>query len=79
VANTAITTNQDLLELGHEARMNTPSTLGPPNWCWRLRAAALTEEIAERLLTMTAVYGRRPPTTSEDEEEKGTAVAAELE
>jgi 4-alpha-glucanotransferase len=57
---TAMTTTQDLLELGHYARMNTPSTLGPPNWCWRLLPGMLTDDIAERLLTLTAIYGRRP-------------------
>ncbi|MGD8463918.1 MAG: 4-alpha-glucanotransferase [Anaerolineae bacterium] len=77
VANTAITTTQDLLDLGHEARMNTPSTLGPPNWCWRLRAGALTEEIAERLLTMTSVYGRRPPKPGDEEEEEEAATELE--
>jgi len=56
---TAMTTTQDLLGLGHYARMNTPSTIGPPNWCWRLLPGALTSEIAERLLTLTAIYGRR--------------------
>jgi 4-alpha-glucanotransferase len=60
VADTAMTTVQDLLGLGHEARMNTPSTVGPPNWCWRLRPGALTSEVAERLLTLTAIYGRLP-------------------
>jgi 4-alpha-glucanotransferase len=60
VANTAITTVQDLLSLGHEARMNTPSTVGAPNWCWRLSAGALTETVADQLLEMTAIYGRRP-------------------
>jgi 4-alpha-glucanotransferase len=60
VAHTAMTTTQDLLSLGHHSRMNTPSTLGPPNWCWRLRAGALTEDIARRLLELTAIYGRKP-------------------
>jgi 4-alpha-glucanotransferase len=59
VANTAMAPVQDLLSLGHEARMNTPSTVGPPNWCWRLGSDALTEELTDRLLTLTAVYGRR--------------------
>ncbi|HEY68091.1 MAG TPA: 4-alpha-glucanotransferase [Thermoflexia bacterium] len=58
VANTAITTVQDLLSLGHEARMNTPATVGPPNWCWRLLPGALTDEVAARLLELTAIYGR---------------------
>jgi 4-alpha-glucanotransferase len=60
VAQTAVTTTQDLLRLGHHARMNTPSTVGPPNWCWRLLPGALTDEIAQRLLALTAVYGRKP-------------------
>jgi len=60
VANTTITTAQDLLSLGHEARMNLPSTVGPPNWCWRLQPGALSDDIAARLLELTAVYGRMP-------------------
>jgi 4-alpha-glucanotransferase len=59
-ANTAMTTTQDLLSLGHDSRMNTPSTVGPPNWCWRLLPDALTEDLAERLLELTAIFGRRP-------------------
>lgn len=60
VAHTAMTTVQDLLSLGHDSRMNTPSTMGPPNWCWRLRPGALTDDIAERLRELTAIYGRLP-------------------
>jgi 4-alpha-glucanotransferase len=60
VAHTAVTTVQDLLGLGHDARMNTPSTVGPPNWCWRLQPGALTDGLAGRLLSLTAIYGRRP-------------------
>ncbi|GAB4535397.1 MAG: 4-alpha-glucanotransferase [Anaerolineae bacterium] len=60
VANTAMTTAQDLLSLGHEARMNMPSTVGPPNWCWRLVPGALNDGIAKRLLELTAIYGRMP-------------------
>ena len=59
VANTAMTTAQDLLSLGHEARMNLPSTVGPPNWCWRLSPGALTDRVAARLLELTAIYGRK--------------------
>jgi 4-alpha-glucanotransferase len=64
-AHTAMTTVQDLLSLPHEARMNTPSTVGPPNWCWRLEPGALTSELQEQLLELTAVYGRRPAPPSE--------------
>ena len=60
VAHTAITTVQDLLSLGHEARMNTPGTAGPPNWRWRLRPGALDAAVAARLRDLTEVYGRRP-------------------
>jgi 4-alpha-glucanotransferase len=42
--------------------MNTPSTVGPPNWCWRLLPGALTGGIAQGLLDLTAIYGRRPET-----------------
>jgi 4-alpha-glucanotransferase len=58
VANTAMTTAQDLLSLGSAARMNFPSTFGPPNWCWRVLPGALDDAIAARLAELTVVYGR---------------------
>ena len=58
VADTAITTVQDLLSLGHAARMNLPGTVGQPNWCWRLRPGALNDRIAGRLRELTTIYGR---------------------
>ena len=60
VTHTAITTVQDLLSLGNDARMNLPGTVGPPNWCWRLTSGALTGEIATRLRELTAIYRRMP-------------------
>jgi 4-alpha-glucanotransferase len=60
VAQTAMTTAQDLLSLGHVARLNTPSTVGPPNWVWRLAPGQVTPEVAARLKELTAVYGRMP-------------------
>jgi 4-alpha-glucanotransferase len=60
VADTAVTQAQDLLELGHEARMNTPGTMGAPNWCWRLLPGALDEELAARHRRITKLYGRIP-------------------
>lgn len=60
VADTAMTTVQDLLSLGNSAKMNTPGTVGPPNWCWRLAPGALHDGIAARLRELTALYGRRP-------------------
>jgi 4-alpha-glucanotransferase len=61
VANTAMTTAQDLLSLGHDARMNTPSTVGPQNWTWRLRPGALSDWVAGRLRELNRIYGRLPP------------------
>ena len=50
---------QDVLELGSEARMNTP---GEPfgNWSWRLEPGQLTPEHAARLRAATAAAGRLP-------------------
>jgi 4-alpha-glucanotransferase len=59
VANQAITPVQDLLGLGTEARMNFPSK-AEGNWEWRYRADALTEELRDRLKTLTYTYGRAP-------------------
>jgi 4-alpha-glucanotransferase len=60
VASTAMTTAQDLLSLGHEARMNTPGTVGAPNWCWRLLPGVLGGEVAARLRELTWATGRLP-------------------
>lgn len=58
VANLAIAQMQDFLELGSEARMNIPSTLGGNNWRWRLENNCLTEELAGRINRLTKMYGR---------------------
>lgn len=57
IADTAIAPMQDILELGTDARMNIPSTLGG-NWQWRLRGSELTDELAERIAALTVTYGR---------------------
>jgi len=49
---------QDVLGLGSEARMNTPGTVGPQNWTWRMEAGALTPELAARLREATAAADR---------------------
>ncbi|MBE5869126.1 MAG: 4-alpha-glucanotransferase [Lachnospiraceae bacterium] len=56
-ADTAIILLQDYLELGSEARVNTPSTLGD-NWKWRMKVGACTPELAEKIKGMTRIYGR---------------------
>ncbi|MCH5340152.1 MAG: 4-alpha-glucanotransferase [Acetatifactor sp.] len=57
VANLAVIPMQDLLGLGAEARINTPSTLGD-NWKWRMKQGAFTEELAEKMRNMAKLYGR---------------------
>ena len=56
-ADTAIVPAQDLLELGSEARMNFPG-IAKGNWRWRLKDGALTQELAQRLRSITTTYGR---------------------
>ena len=53
----AISTMQDFLDLGNEARMNIPSTIGD-NWKWRMADNQLTDEIAEKICHITKLYGR---------------------
>lgn len=59
VAKMAIVPMQDILSLGSEARMNTPSVLGG-NWGWRYRAEAIGDFSANRLAELTRLYGRDP-------------------
>jgi len=56
-AETAVVPVQDVLDLGNEARFNTPGTAFG-NWSWRMRDGALTDAHLERLATLTAEYGR---------------------
>ena len=57
IADTAIIPVQDLLGLGNESRMNTPSTLGI-NWKWRMKEEALTPELASKMYELSRIYGR---------------------
>ena len=61
VANQAIIPLQDILGLGGEARMNVPSQ-AEGNWAWRYESEALTDEVRDRLKTLTETYGRAPTT-----------------
>jgi 4-alpha-glucanotransferase len=60
-ANTAIIPVQDYLELGAEARINAPSTLGG-NWAWRIPPSYDTPELRRRILSLTTRGGRLHPT-----------------
>lgn len=57
VSDTCVIPMQDYLGLGTEARTNMPSTLGT-NWKWRMLPGQFTQELADRILEMTRLYGR---------------------
>ncbi len=57
VSDVAITQMQDILGLGNRTRMNYPSSLGG-NWQWRMLPGAYNDEIANRLMDLTRLYGR---------------------
>lgn len=58
-SDTAIVQMQDLLNLGSESRMNTPSTLGG-NWQWRMKKDFDLSKISTKLYDITKTYGRLP-------------------
>jgi 4-alpha-glucanotransferase len=57
VSQFAVIPMQDILELGSEARMNTPSVLGG-NWLWRLSEGAFNEEKRRTLKGLSYLTGR---------------------
>jgi 4-alpha-glucanotransferase len=57
VANICIFPFQDILGLGSDAKMNTPSQ-PEGNWEWRCRQEAFNQELSGRLKYLTYLYGR---------------------
>jgi 4-alpha-glucanotransferase len=57
IAQLALAPAQDLLELGSEARMNTPAAAWG-NWSWRAAEGSWTKELAERLAALVDVTDR---------------------
>jgi 4-alpha-glucanotransferase len=57
VAKLVIVPIQDYLELGDEARINTPGT-NEGNWKYRLGENMLTDKLAEEIRKITKMYGR---------------------
>ena len=57
VAEVVVVPAQDLLELGSEARMNTPA-VPTGNWAWRAPEGCWTAELAARLAALTEVTDR---------------------
>ena len=68
VAEMAIVPAQDLLELGSEARMNTPA-VPSGNWSWRAEAGAWTPELAARLASVAEVTDRDNDPLAKPEED----------
>jgi len=59
VADLTVVQAQDLLGLGEEARMNTPSTVGG-NWRWRALPGAFDGPLAGKVRGYMELYGRLP-------------------
>ncbi|MGB9407228.1 MAG: 4-alpha-glucanotransferase [Terracidiphilus sp.] len=57
VAQIAVVPAQDLLELGSEARMNTPA-VAAGNWSWRAPEASWTPELAAKLAALAETVDR---------------------
>jgi 4-alpha-glucanotransferase len=68
VADTAVVPAQDLLELGSEARMNTPA-VSTGNWSWRAPENCWTDELAARLAALVEVTDRDNDPLGEPEKE----------
>ena len=58
VADLAVVPFQDYLNLGSEARINTPSTVGGLNWRWRCPKDGATKKLAKKMARLTTIYGR---------------------
>lgn len=57
VADTCILMMQDLIGLGSEGRINTPSTVGD-NWTWRIDGSCINDWLAKIIAENTELYGR---------------------
>jgi 4-alpha-glucanotransferase len=60
VASLSVVPLQDVLGLGSEARLNTPS-VSQGNFRWRYQPGSLTDALAEKLAALAAVTDRLPP------------------
>jgi 4-alpha-glucanotransferase len=59
VASLSVVPLQDVLGLGSEARLNTPSVL-EGNFRWRYQSGSLTRALTEKLAALAAVTDRLP-------------------
>ena len=60
VADLFISQMQDWLELGEDARMNTPGSMGNENWSWRALPGSFSAELKEKIKFYTELYERLP-------------------
>ena len=54
----AIIMMEDFLALGNEGRINTPSTIGAPNWCWKMSTLAPFERRIRHIQHLLKTYHR---------------------
>ena len=59
VADTCILMMQDIVGLGSEARINSPSSVGE-NWQWRIKGECINDWLAEIVYENTKLYARLP-------------------
>ena len=78
VAKYAVVPLQDALQLGSDARMNTPGQAGG-NWGWRFREGQLESWLAPALADMTEMYNRVPGAEAEDTPYRQSATETEIE
>ena len=57
VADLCVIPMQDYLNLGSEARINIPSTLGG-NWVWRMKKGQFDKATVKEIARVTELYGR---------------------
>ena len=57
VSDLCVVQMQDYLNLGGEARMNFPG-VASGNWTWRMHAGCATDDLAMRIRSLAALYGR---------------------
>jgi 4-alpha-glucanotransferase len=67
----AIAPVQDILNLGTEARFNTPG-VADGNWGWRIPDNALNEDVARRLAFTTQLFSRHPGAEEARQKEKAS-------
>ena len=54
----AIIMMQDILGYGMETRINTPSTIGEPNWCFKLRTLDTFKRKQKHIIHLLTKYNR---------------------